>query len=243
MFEVVARRTRGQPGQAAARARTRRACAGDGGGQGRAVVEAVTLRARPTVVRASGRACKVSGSTPLAALVAALDRRRIGRLCATSAAASGGGAGSSGQLFVDRIAQRAQPRPGRLGLQGQRLRALASGRADLAGRAAARGRPRAVALLRAGPATRSCQRSLRVVPDASVRTAGRVAARARARLRRRAAPRRRRPGARVTLGPATAVTDANGAATADALRRRVATTLSATAPGALPSFPVPYEVK
>ena len=37
-------------------------------GKSGTLAEAVTLRARPTVVRASGRACKVSGSTPLAAL-------------------------------------------------------------------------------------------------------------------------------------------------------------------------------
>ena len=131
VFDVVARESRGSSAAAGGRAR-----AGDGRGQAATVVEAVTVRARSD--RRCGRrgaACKVAARRRWRALAAAL---RASGASATHVRDFGScarrNARSSGQLFVTRIARRAQPRPGRLGLQGQRPRAAASGAADATGR-------------------------------------------------------------------------------------------------------------
>ena len=207
-------------------------------GKSGTVVEAVTLRARPTVVRASGRACKVNGSTPLAALAAALTRgaRRPAR-ARLRRAASGATARSSGQLFVDRVGRRPQPRPGRLGLQGQRLRAQRR-RGGRLRPAAAQRRPRAVALLRDWTPRRAAA-SARCA-SAGAAPAGPPGSSLRVRVRgttTTSAARHLSRARRVALGPASAVTDATGHAT---LVRPAAGshTLVATAPGAIPSFPV-----
>ncbi len=204
------------------------------------VVEAVTLQARPTVVRASRRACKVSGATPLAALARALDRQRIGWHLRDFGSCERRRAGSSGQLFVDRIATDLNR-----GQDGWVYKvndfARNVGAADVAGPRLRNGDRVLWLYCVLDPATRSCQRSLRVVPDA---TSGPPGGSLRVRVRaydndRHVAP---AAGARVSLGPVTAVTDAGGTATLTAPSQG-RYTLSAGAPGALPSFPLLYEVK
>ena len=150
-------------------------------GKDGAVVEAVTLRARPTVVRASGRACKVRGSTPLAALAAALDSERIGWHLRDFGGCERGRAGSSGQLFVDRIAtERNRGQDGWVYKVNDFARTV--GAADVAGRRTAQGRPRAVALLRAGPRDAQLPALAAARAGRDIRTAGRTGARARARV-------------------------------------------------------------
>jgi hypothetical protein len=90
-------------------------------------------------------------------------------------------------------------------------------------------------------ATRSCQRSLRVVAaqkSAPPGTGLRVQVRAYDN-ERRAVP---AAGARVSLGPASAVTDANGAALL-ATPAPGTYPLAASAPGAIDSFPIPFRVR
>ena len=117
---------------------------------------------------------------------------------------------SSGQLFVDRDRRRAQQRPGRLGLQGRRL-ARDVGAGDPAGRRL-RGGDRVLwfyCVLDA--ATRSCQRTLRVIRRKAGPAGSRCAC-ACVRLRQRAprsAGRRARGHARARV---SAVTDAPGVA-------------------------------
>jgi len=237
-FKVVPRKTRGTTAAARTRAaaRVQVMVVGKGG----TVVDAVTLRARATVVRASGRACKVPGSTPLAALIAALGPRDVGRHLRDYGSCDRRRAGSSAQLFVDRIGKdRNRGQNGWVYKVNDFARNV--GAADVAA-------PR----LRTGdrvlwlycvldPASRSCQPSLRVTAGA-----GSAATGAPVRVRVRAYDNERRDspaaGALVALGPATAIADAGGTATLTAPHHG-SYTIAATAPGALPSFPVPFEVK
>ncbi len=234
-FEVVPR-SRGTTASARRGARVQVMVVGKNG----PVVEAVTLQARPTVVRASARACKVSGSTPLAALVAALDRHDIGRHLRDFGSCERRRTSSSGQLFVDRIAQdRNRGQDGWVYKVNDFARTVGS--ADVAGRRLRDGDRVLWLYCVLDPTTRSCQPSLRVVPDA---TSGPPGGALRVRVRAYDNERRASPaaGARIALGPATAVADATGTATLTAPaagRYR----LSAGAPGAAPSFPVSYEVK
>ena len=204
------------------------------------VVEPVTLQARPTVVRVSGRACKVSGSTPLAALSRALDGQRIGSHLRDFGSCERRRAGSSGQLFVDRIAKdRNRGQDGWVYKVNDFARSV--GAADVAGPRLRNGDRVLWLYCVLDPASRSCQRSLRVVPDA---TSGPPGGALRVRVRtydneRHVAP---APGARVTLGPVTALTDAGGTATLT-VPTQGRYMLSASAPGAVPSFPMPYEAK
>ena len=237
-FEVVSRKSRGTTAAARGGGRAARVQVMVVGKSG-TVVEAVTLQARPAVVRASGRACKVNGSTPLAALVAALDKRRIGRHVRDFGACERRNARSSGQLFVDRI--------GRERNRGQdgwvyKVNDLARdvGAADPAGRRLRNGNRVMWMYCVMEAATSSCQRSLRVTPSRADGPPGSTL-----RLlvegyddRRHKAP---VAGATVTLGPLSAVTDASGHAS---LVRPAAGiyTLAATAPGAMPSFPVRVKV-
>ena len=237
-FEVVSRKSRGTTAAARSSGRAARVQVMVVGKSG-TVVEAVTLQARPAVVRASGRACKVNGSTPLAALVAALDKRRIGRHVRDFGACERRNARSSGQLFVDRI--------GRERNRGQdgwvyKVNDLARdvGAADPAGPRLRNGNRVLWMYCVMEAATSSCQRSLRVAPSKADGPPGSTL-----RLlvegyddRRRKAP---VAGATVTLGPVSAVTDASGHASL--VRPAAGTyTLAATAPGALPSFPVKVKV-
>ena len=235
-FEVVPR-SRGTTASARRGARVQVMVVGKEG----PVVEAVTLQARPTVVRASGRACKVSGSTPLAALVAALDRQDIGRHLRDFGSCERRRTSSSGQLFVDRIAQdRNRGQNGWVYKVNDFARTVGS--ADVAGRRLRDGDRALWLYCVLDPTTRSCQPSLRVVPDA---TSGPPGGALRVRVRAYDNERRVSPaaGARIALGPASAVADATGTATLTAPATPGRYRLSAGAPGAAPSFPVSYEVR
>ncbi len=208
-------------------------------GKGATVAPARALRARSTVVRASGRACKVSASTPLAALAAALRKRDAGWHVRDFGRCARRDARSSGQLFVDRV--RGDRNSGQDGwVYKVNDRAHSVGAADVAG-----GR------LRAGDrvlwfyctqdaVARSCQRSLRVVAQGADGPPGTTL---RVLVEGYDDDRRKAPvaGATVALGPATAVTDGAGRA---ALVRPAAGShlLFASAPGATASFPVKVRV-
>ena len=209
-------------------------------GKGGPVVQAVTLRSRPTVVRAAGRACKVSGATPLAALAAALDGQDVAWHLRDFGSCERRRPDSSGQLFVDRIAKdRNRGQDGWVYKVNDFARTV--GAADVAGRRLRKGDRVLWLYCVLDPATRSCQRSLRAVPNA---TSGPPGGAVRVKVRAYDNERRGSPaaGARVTLGPATAVADAGGVASL-AAPSPGRYTLTAGAPGALPSFPVSYEVK
>jgi hypothetical protein len=234
-FEVVSRKSRGTT-SARAPARVQVMVVGKQG----TVVEPMTLQARATVVRASRRACKVSGSTPLAALAGALDKKRVGWHVRDFGSCERRRSGSSGQLFVDRIAKdRNRGQDGWVYKVNDFARNV--GAADDAGPRLRKGDRVLWLYCVLDPTTRSCQPSLRVVPGAtSVPHGGSLRVQVRAYdNERHSSP---AAGARVTLGPATAVADAGGTATLTAPHHG-RYTLSASATGALPSFPVPYEVK
>jgi hypothetical protein len=236
-FEVVSRRSRGTTSAArAGGARVQVMVVGRSG----TTVKASTLQARPTVVRLSGRACKVPGSTPLAALVATLDRNRVGHHLRDFGSCERRRASSSGQLFVDRIAKdRNRGQDGWVYKVNDFARSV--GAADVAGPRLRDGDRVLWLYCDLDPASRSCQRSLRAVPDA---TSGPPGGPVRVRVRAYDNERRRSDaaGARVTLGPLAAVADANGVAVLNApAPGRYA--LSASAAGAVPSFPVVYQVK
>ena len=208
-------------------------------GKGGTVVEAVTLQARPTVVRASGRACKVNGSTPLAALVAALDKRRIGRHVRDFGRCERRSARSSGQLFVDRIGrERNRGQNGWVYKVNDYARSV--GAADVSAHPLHGGERVLWLYCAMDAATRSCQRSLRVIAQSADGSPGSVLD-VRVEGYDDQLHKTLVAGATVTLGPATAVTDASGHAS---LVRPAAGTysLSATAPGAIPSFPVKVRV-
>jgi len=198
------------------------------------------LQARPAVVRASGRACKVNGSTPLAALVAALDKRRIGRHVRDFGSCERRNARSSAQLFVDRIGrERNRGQDGWVYKVNDFARDV--GAADPAGARLRNGNRVLWLYCVMEAAARSCQRSLRVVPD---KADGPPGSTMRVLVEGYDDRRHKAPvsGATVALGPASAVTDVSGHAS---LVRPASGThmLTATAPGALPSFPVKVKVK
>jgi hypothetical protein len=235
-FKVVSRKSRGTTASVRREARVQVMVVGKNG----PVAEAMTLQARATVVRASGRACKVSGATALAALAGALDKQRIGWHLRDFGSCERRRPDSSAQLFVDRIAKdRNRGQDGWVYKVNDFARNV--GAADVAGPRLRKGDRVLWLYCVLDPATRSCQRSLRVVPDATSGPPGgpvRVRVRAYDNERRASAA----AGARVALGPASAVADANGFATLTAPSKgRHA--LSATAAGAVAAFPVQYEVK
>jgi hypothetical protein len=229
-FEVVSRKSRGTTSAArGGGARVQVMVVGKSG----MLVEAMTLRARATVVRASRRACKVAGSSPLAALAGALDNRDVRWHVRDFGRCERRNARSSGQLFVDRVA-----RDRNRGQDGWVYKvndyAPTVGAADTAGRRLRNGDRVLWLYCVMDAASRSCQPSLRIVPGAALRVG--VHAYDNERHAKPAA------GALVTLGPASAIADANGVASlASPPAGRYS--LTATAPGAVPAFPVPYEVK
>jgi hypothetical protein len=238
-FQVVSRKSRGTTRAARAGRRAARVQVMVVGERG-TVVEATTLRARATVVRASGRACKVSQSTPLAALVAALDRQDVGRHVRDFGACERRRAGSSSQLFVDRIAkERNRGEDGWVYKVNDFARDV--GAADISAPRLRDGDRVLWLYCVLNPKTRSCQPSLRLLPDAS---SGPPGGAVRVRVRAYDNERRHTPaaGARVTLGPAAATTGADGIATLNAPAKG-RHTLAASAPDALPSFPLRYDVK
>lgn len=137
-------------------------------GRDRVIAGPATVRAKPTVVRASGRRCAVAASTPLAGLAAALKRERIGFRVRDFGSCSATSARDSGQLFVNRIGrERNRGQNGWVYKVDDR----------------ARGKGAAATRLRRGdrlvwlyceqdPAAGGCQRSLRVVPAKRTGRAG-----------------------------------------------------------------------
>ena len=238
VFEVAPRKKRGAASAARSPgARVQVMVVGTGG----TLVKAATVHARSTVVRASGRACKVAASTPLAAIAAALRRAKVGWHVRDFGTCERRRAASSSQLFVDRVGtDRNRGRDGWV----YKITDFAPGvgAADTSAKRLARGARVVWFYCRQDVAASSCQRSLRVVPDAAFAAAGSTL---RVRVlayddRRRAKP---ASGAQVRLGPAAAVAGANGVASivAPAAGRH---TLTATATdGSIPSFPVSIRVK
>jgi hypothetical protein len=233
VFDVIGKRREHQVRAAAEAARVSAMVVG----KKNVIVDSLNVRARATVVRASGRRCAVAASTPLAALVAALGREKVGYAVRDFGTCKRSNAGSSRQLFVTRI--------GRERNSGQdgwvyKLDDRAPSRGAADGRV--RSRSRMVWLYcRQDLETGGCQRSLRIVPAKKsglagaslvVRVFGYDDKRARLAV----------PGARVTLTSGrkeltSAVTAADGSAllTLPAPGRY---SLAATAAGLIPSFPV-----
>ncbi len=230
-FEVVPRRRGAASAARSAGAKVQVMVVGRAG----TVAEARTVRARPTVVRASGRACRVSGSTPLAALAAALKLRGVGWHVKDFGRCARRDARSSGQLFVDRVrGERNKAQDGWVYKVNDLARS--AGAADVAG-GRLRGGDRVLWFYCSlDPAARSCQRSLRVVADEVDGPPGSTLP---VRVEGYDDQRHRTPvaGATVALGSETAVSDAAGRAV---LRRpaRGSYSLVASAPGTAPSFPV-----
>jgi hypothetical protein len=205
------------------------------------IVEAVSLRARATLVRASGRACKVAASTPLAALAAVLRRAGVSLHVRDFGTCKRRDARSSGQLFVDRVAgDRNRAQDGWVYKVNDR--APNRGAADVSGGGRLRSGDRVVWLYCTfDPASRSCQRTLRVLPSGARRVPGGIL---RVRVRGYDNERRATPaaGARVTLGQASALADASGTA-ALVLPAAGVHLASASMAGAVPSFPVRVVVR
>ena len=199
--------SRGAPPRAP---RAPRARAGDGGWQEGWSWRPMTVRARPTVVRASGRGCKVSGSTPLAALAGALAGSDRVAPCATSGAASGGSPAAPGSCSW--TGSRASATAGRTAGSTRSTTSRATSAPRMSPGPAAQGRPRAVALLRARP--REPQ-----LPALAARRAGATAGPPGGSLRVRVfgydneRTRRPWPARASRSGPASAVADATGTAT------------------------------
>ena len=212
-------------------------------GRRETIAKATTVRVRPQVVKASGRRCRVGASTPLAALAEILRRQHTDWHVRDFGSCERRSARSSGQLFVDRVAgDRNRGQDGwfykvddRAGNQGAgELSSGATGRLR-------RGDRVAWFYCVLDAATRSCQRTLRVIPDSASGSPGtglRVRVRAYDNERRPAAM----PGARVALGPASAVADAKGVAVVT-LPGAGIHALTATSPGAVPAFPTMIAVR
>jgi Domain of unknown function (DUF4430) len=206
-------------------------------GKRRVIVKPGTVRAGETVVRASGRRCAVAASTPLAALVAALARAKVGYAVRDYGSCTAGSPRDSRQLFVKRIARERNS-----GQEGWVYkvddRAPNRGAADTSLRSG----DRLVWLyceqdLEAG----GCQRTLRAVP---ARKSGLAGESLQVRVLGYDDRRRKRPvpGATVSLTAerktiTSALTSADGSALLT-LPGAGRYELAATAPGLVPSFPV-----
>jgi hypothetical protein len=203
-------------------------------------VEARAVRSGELVARASGRSCRVPASTPLAALLAVLERKRVDHRLRDFGRCERRRGASSAQLFVERIA--ADRNRGQDGwVYKVNDYARSTGAADVTAPRLRTGDRVLWLFCRLDAATRSCQRSLRVLPaqkSAPPGTGLRVQVRAYDN-ERRAVP---AAGARVSLGPATAVTGSTGAALL-ATPAPGTYPLAASAPGAIDSFPIPFRVR
>ena len=233
VFDVVGPKRRPTASAAAAGARVQVMVVG----QKKVIAKAVTVRARATKVRASGRRCAVGASTPLAALAAALGRAKVGYAVRDFGTCTADSPRDSGQLFVNRIGKE------RNGGQDGWVykiddRAPGRGAAD----ARLRRGDRVVWLYcRQDLETGGCQRSLRALPAKRV---GRVGDSLKVTVfgYDDKGARRAIPGALVTLRGgkekiATATTLADG--TALMIFPIVGPyDVSATADGLVPSFPV-----
>jgi hypothetical protein len=206
-------------------------------GKKKVIVDAVDVRPRAAVVRASGRRCAVAASTPLAALVAALGREKVGFALRDFGTCTRRSSGSSRQLFVTRIGR--ERNSGQDGwVYKVDDRAPSRGAAD--------GRLRRSARMvwlycQQDLETGGCQRSLRVVP---AKKSGLAGASLVVRVFGYDDKRARVPveGARVTLTSGRdEITSADSSADGTALLTFPAPgryALAATAAGLVPSFPV-----
>ncbi|MGH2979937.1 MAG: hypothetical protein ACRDLQ_09930 [Solirubrobacterales bacterium] len=233
VFDVVRRKRARRVVAARAPARVQAMVVGRKG----VIVEPLTVRARATVVRASGRRCAVAASTPLAALVAALGREEVGYAVRDYGSCERRRAGSSRQLFVTRIARERNS-----GQDGWVFkvddRAPGRGAADSRVRSGDR---MAWLYCEQDLETGGCQRSLRVVPARKSGLAGEsLAVRVFGYDDKRS--RRPVPGARVTLRSGRReITSALSAADGSALLTLPGAgryALTATADGVVPAFPV-----
>jgi hypothetical protein len=233
VFDVVGKRREHEVRAAAKPARVTTMVAG----QRRVLVDPLTVPAAATKVRASGRRCAVAQSTPLAALVAALKRARVGYAVRDFGGCSADDARSSRQLFVTRIG-RERNRGENGWVYKLNDRAPSRGAADIRLRA----RDRLIWLYcKQDPDNGGCQRSLRVVPAKKSGQAGesltvRVFGFDDKRARQAVA------GARVTLTAGekeitSAVSGADGSALLT-LPTAGRYELAATAAGLVPSLPV-----
>jgi hypothetical protein len=206
------------------------------------IVDPVTVRARATLVRASGRRCAVGAATPLAALAAALERARVAYAVRDYGSCRARDPAGSGQLFVQRIAR--ERNSGRDGwVYKVDDRAPGRGAAD----ARLHDGDRLVWLYcRQDPGSGGCQRSLRIRPARRSGLAGEALAVQVSgyddRGRRLAIA-----GARVSLAGGrepirSAVTSADGSALLT-LPGAGRYELAATAAGLVPSFPVRIRVR
>jgi hypothetical protein len=211
-------------------------------GRSRTLAGATTVRARSVLVRAGARSCKVAASTPLAALVASLRRARVGYRLRDYGDCSKRTATGSGQLYVSRIgSERGRGNDGWFYKVNDRAPEI--GAAD----------PAAASLMRGDRVLwfyclfdrneRSCQRTLRLLPDGSPE-AGKPF---RLRVRGYDNVGRSLPvaGATVTYGRQKAVSGADGIANVllEAGARAGRPSLVATRKGMVPSFPFRIDVR
>jgi hypothetical protein len=183
----------------------------------------------------------VAASTPLAALAAALRRAHVAWHVRDFGTCERRRVASSSQLFVDRVASdRNRGRDGWV----YKISDFAPGvgAADVSAKRLRRGARVAWFYCRQDVAASSCQRSLRVVPDA---TSGSAGSRLRVRVlayddRRSAKP---AAGAQVRLAAVAAVTDANGVASVMLPGPGRHSLTAQASDGSIPSFPVPIRVK
>ena len=209
------------------------------GRDGDVLAKARSVRAASARVRASGRRCRVNGSTPLAALAKtglAFHVRDFGSCSKRSGR-------DSGQLFVDRIAgDRNSGKDGWVYKVGRR--AGTAGAADPAGPFGSGALRRSAEVLwfycLHTDAAGGCQRSLGVsFPSKDLRAGQALTVTVRGYDNEgRGQP---VPGARVTLGTVSAQTGANGRVTLT-LPPAGAYLVQATANGKVPSFPVALTV-
>jgi hypothetical protein len=233
VFDVVRRERSHRAETAAAPARVETMVVGRKG----VIAAPRAVRARAAVVRASGRRCAVAASTPLAALVAALAREKVGYAVRDYGTCTRRNTGSSRQLFVTRIGR--ERNSGQDGwVYKVDDRAPSRGAAD--GRV--RSHARMVWLYcEQDVESGGCQRSLRVAPAKKSGLAGAsLTVRVFGYDDKRA--RRAVPGARVTLRAGREViTSSIAAADGSALLTLPGPgrySLAATADGLVPSFPV-----
>jgi hypothetical protein len=210
-------------------------------GRDRTLATAGSFRARPSLVRAGKRSCKVAASTPLSALVAALRRARVGYRLRDYGDCSRTTAAGSGQLYVSRIGSD----PGR-GDDGWFYkvndRAPEIGSADPSAATLKRGDRVLWFYCVFDGKAKSCQRSLRLAPVAGATGKNPLPVRVRGYDNAgRFVP---VAGATVTFGRSTVLSGADGIATVPVAPGVSAghPTLFAAKAGMIPSFPIGLEV-
>jgi hypothetical protein len=204
----------------------------------RSKTSAAVVRARPTLVEAGARTCRVGASTPLAALAALLRKEDTGYAIRDYGRCSRTTATGSGQLFVRRIGTDSNS-----GNDGWFYKV--NDRAPEVGAGDPTARLRTGARLLwfycvFDEGIRSCQRSLRIVPaNGSASGDLRVAVRG----YDNAGHWVRVAGATVAIGPTTAVSGVDGLATLAANRGPGRYRITASKAGMIDAFPVTVAVK